>query len=252
MISELILGLACPFLLFYNNIQSAYQSIYHSLYQLVIPSTTLILFNMKTTYDTIIKKPLYIRLCLPIILSLSIFASLIELVSDYIKYRNTNITTYPNKNIVNYTLHGEEYYIILSNKIKAYHQIIKATGYINNDEFDYLNNSDTDTSNTNTDINKNNTDIDENNTDIDENNTDTNIKNDQSDDETDDESNDDVYKTDITKYIKKLYGPHNNFHNSDYITPDILGYDYINIEYIDADEFEVKVKKFSKYQLLRL
>ena len=254
MISEIILGTVVPALLFYN--YTSFGSVCNDVGNCLLQFSNMYFRILNKTQEDH-KDNLCIQICSPTIALYKSFKIIVDfLYQEYLFSCNKNIHIYNNKYLVEYTLHGKEYLIIMNKKNESLHEIVEAIGikkyttcraelvqkYTDDDLFLYNN------STSSSEVEDEEQAVEEQSNEeqvVEEQVNEEQVNEEQVNDEQVDE------EFDITLSLIKLYGPFHNFHNSK-ITPSLLGFDKVTIKYLNSDTIDLDTKTFEKDDLIRL
>ncbi len=264
MISEIILGLVSPAILFYKGlpcVQSFCDSVFNGL-NLLSKTYLSILSEVQSEY----KDSLVLQLLAPCISLYKLSVFMVYSSHSYFTYyfNNKNIVTFDHFNIVSYTLHGKKYNIILNRKQKSLHSILSVYGYyLTNDknslddviglnwEHENCTNEVEADSESEQKVNDEAVDEEENEAEAEveeENEAEAKVEESEQNeeenkaDEAEDEDEEEV-EEDITEFFNSIYGPCKDFHQSK-ISPNMLGYEKIIIKYLNGDTVEEEEKTF--------
>ena len=269
MISQMLLGGLVPLMLFYNSCTNSIHKGFHSFINIINLLLTLYFTTLLNTMDENRNNL--------IVLSFAPFISFYKMLligyqylhSYYLYNYNSNIIMSDNEYLVNYTLHGKDYSIIIpKSKHYSHSQLLEATGYYTEEveQSEPVEEIETqsepvepveDQSEPVEQV-KDQTETEDHRETVEETveeSVEEQIEQEveQSDPEEEQYEPKIVQiqrEIDIIDSLHKFLGPYNNFHNSMVcITPDILGFDSIKVRYINED-FDEVVKEFSKDDVL--
>jgi hypothetical protein len=276
MISQMLLGGLVPIMLFYNSCTNSIHEGFHSFINIINLLLTLYFTTLLNTMDENRNNL--------IVLSFAPFISLYKMIligyqylhSSYLYNYNSNIIMSDNEYLVNYTLHGKDYSIIIpKSKHYSHSQLLEATGYYT-EEVEQREPVEQQSKPVEEQSEPVEEEIEDKSDPVEEQNElveeqiaeqsepvedQSEPVEDQSEpvEEQSEEEIEEQYEPkivqiqreiDIIDSLHKFLGPYNNFHNSMVcITPDILGFDSIKVRYINED-FDEIVKEFSKDDVL--
>lgn len=275
MISGLLLGGLVPMVLFYKTCTQSIHNCFNSFVNTVNDLMTLYFSTLLNTMDENRNNI--------IVLSFSPIIAFYKLVvlgyhylhSLYLYNSNSNVNMLTNEYIVNYTLHGKDYSILVpKSKHYSHNQLLEATGYYTEEVVEEVDQIEEDKSETEVDqsdqgesvedqseqsesvedqsepIEDQSEPIEDQSEPIEDLSEQSESVEDQSEPVEEPKIVQVQREIDIVDSLHRFLGPYNNFHNSMVcITPDILGFDSIKVRYINED-FDEVVKEFSKDDVL--
>jgi heme/copper-type cytochrome/quinol oxidase subunit 4 len=230
MISGLLLGGLVPMVLFYNTFTESIHNFFHSFVDIVNALISLYYLTLLNTIDEN-RNNLIILLFAPII---TFYKLIISSYSVYVYNSNSNVTVLDNEYLINYSLHGKDYSILIpKSKHYIHSQLLEATGYYTEEEIEEIEEE-----------------IEE---DIEEEVEEVNKDEEEVKDITENDNEKVTPKVvqvqkdkNVTDFLIELLGPYNDFHNGIVsASPGMLGFDKIKVRYIN-EEFDEIVKEFNK------